>query len=214
MASAEELRRFKEQHTDAAVVTYVNSTAEVKAESDICCTSSNAEKIVRSNPVEQEIIFVPDQNLGQYVKDRTGRDIILWPGFCIVHHLLVTPMDIAERKADYPDALVLVHPECTPEVTELADFVGSTSQILTYCRTSEEKRFIIGTETGIIYPLKKQNPDKEFIPASENMVCRNMKKITLDKVIACMENRSGKIEIASDIHEKALAPIKRMLEVS
>lgn len=219
MAGAGELRKMKKKHPDAAVVSYVNSTAAVKAESDICCTSSNAVKIVESFPEEKPIIFVPDQNLGRYVKDKTGRDMLLWDGFCLVHHLFVTPEDIIKRREEYPDAVVLVHPECPPEVTREADFIGSTAQILKYCReaaagTGGTKTFIIGTEKGILYPLKQQNPGVEFIPASENMVCRNMKKITLEKVLTSMEEETGEVTVPADIMERALAPIQLMLERS
>ena len=214
MAGADELRKMKQEHPGAVVVTYVNSTAAVKAESDICCTSSNAVKIVESIPPDKEIIFVPDRNLGRYVQEKTGRDMLLWDGFCLVHHLCVTPDDIRKRKEEYPDAEVLVHPECPPEITAEAGFVGSTGQILKYCRERGEGTYIIGTETGILYPLRRENPDARFVPASEKMVCRNMKKITVDKVLASLEERREEIVIPASIREQALEPIQKMIERS
>ncbi len=214
MARAEDLGAIKEKHSGAAVVTYVNSTAAVKAESDICCTSSNAVKIVESFPKEREIIFVPDQNLGLYVMQQTGRELFLWPGYCPVHHIKVTAADIMEKKEAFPNAEIVVHPECPPEITGLADFVGSTSQIIDYCASSASSEFIIGTEKGILYPLRKKSPEKTFVAASERMVCQNMKKITLEKIAACMEEKSGKVEIPAEVREGAYKPIKRMLELS
>jgi len=214
MARAEDLRAIEGKHEGAAVVTYVNSSAAVKAESDICCTSSNAVKIVESVSKEREIIFVPDQNLGLYVMQQTGRELFLWPGYCPVHHLKVTTADIVEKKDAYPDAEVVVHPECPPEITGLADFVGSTSQIIQYCGSSKADSFIVGTEKGILYPLQKRNPGKAFVAASERMVCDDMKKITLEKIAACMEERSGEVKISPEIREKAYKAIKRMIELS
>jgi quinolinate synthase len=214
MAGADELRKMKQEHPGAVVVTYVNSTAAVKAESDICCTSSNAVKIVESVPTDKEIIFVPDQNLGKYVQQQTGRDLVLWEGYCPVHHLFVTPEDIRQRKEEYPDAEVLVHPECPPEITAEADFVGSTAQILKYCRERGVGAYIIGTETGILYPLRRENPDALFIPASDKMVCRNMKKITVEKVFHALENKGEEVTVPADIKEHALVPIQKMIERS
>jgi len=218
MATADSLKEMKKDHPGSVVITYVNSTAAVKAESDICCTSSNAVKIVESIPADREIIFVPDQNLGKYVAKKTGRDLIFWEGFCLVHHLRVTKDDILDRRAEYPDAKVLVHPECPPEITEIADFVGSTSQILQFCKTgakeNSKSQFIIGTEKGILHPLRKTNSDALFIPANEDMICRNMKKITLDKVVGSMENKHEVVTIPESIRESALLPIKKMLEGS
>jgi quinolinate synthase len=157
MITADQLRQLKQKHEGALVVCYVNSSAEVKAESDYCCTSANAVQLVNTLPKDRQIIFVPDQNLGQFVAEKTGRDIILWPGWCHVH-VLITKEDINLAKAKYPNALVLAHPECTKPVREIADEVLSTSQMLKFVKQSSAKRFIIATEAGIIHPLKKQNP--------------------------------------------------------
>ena len=213
MAEAEDLRRMKEDHPDAVVVTYVNSTAAVKAESDICCTSSNAVRVVNTIPEDREIIFVPDQNLGKYVMEQTGRGLILWPGYCPVHHEKLRADDIRVKKQEYPDASVLVHPECTPEVTAIADFVGSTSQILSYAAESDKKRFIIGTEEGILYPLRERNPDKEFLLASDRMTCYNMKKIDLDILAKAMEEKRFPIDIEPAVAERAVRPIEKMVEL-
>ncbi len=219
MADADDLRAMKQKHPDAVVVTYVNSTAAVKAESDICCTSSNAVRIVESIPREREIIFVPDQNLGKYVQMKTGRDLILWDGYCPVHHRLVTVKDIHEKRKEYPDAEVLVHPECSLPIIQAADFVGSTAQILKYCRKKtaageRKKTYIIGTEKGILYPLQKENPEARFIPASERMVCGDMKKISLEKVHSALLEKKYEVTVPAEIHDKALAPITKMIERS
>jgi quinolinate synthase len=213
MVKPAELEKLKEEHPGAVVVCYINSNAEVKALSDICCTSSNARAIVESIPVDKEIIFIPDKYLGSYVAGQTGRQLILWPGFCVVHQRIL-PEHIIEQKKKHPHAPVLVHPECSGPVTRLADFVGSTGNIIAYCRESGEKEFIIGTEKGILHSLKKQNPEKNFFPASDLAVCRNMKKITLDKVLTSLETLQPVIEVSINTQEKALAPIKRMLEIS
>jgi len=213
MVRPEELLKLKEEHPDAVVVCYINSNAEVKAISDICCTSSNAKAVVQSIPEDKEIIFVPDKNLGRYVSEQTGRSLILWPGYCIVHQRIL-PEHIKERKKQHPDALVLVHPECSREVVLMADFVGSTSNILLYCKKSKEKKFIIGTEHGILHGLKKENPEKTFIPASDYAVCRNMKKITLDKVISSLKTLKPVVRVDHAIGERALKPVKRMLEIT
>lgn len=219
MADVSDLKTLKEKHPDASVVTYVNSTAAVKGESDICCTSSNAVKIVTSIPKEKEILFVPDQNLGQYVEMKTGRKMVLWEGFCPVHHLFVTLQDIHEKRREYPYAKVLVHPECPPSVLKTADFVGSTAQILQYCREATERgegrtRYIIGTEKGILYPLQKQNPDALFVPASDKMTCKNMKKITLEKVLTSLREKRFEVTIPEDLRDRALRPIQKMLKRS
>ncbi|MBN2531605.1 MAG: quinolinate synthase NadA [Spirochaetales bacterium] len=212
MARPEELLKLKEQHPGAVVVCYINSNAEVKALSDICCTSSNAQAVVESIPGDREIIFVPDRHLGEYIAEITGRPLILWPGYCIVHQRIL-PEYVAEEKKIHPAALVLVHPECPKEVVDMADFVGSTGKIIKFCRESGAKEFIIGTEQGILHQLKKQNPEKSFIPASDFAVCRNMKKITLEKVLSSLETLSPVIRVDEAIRDDALAPIMRMLEI-
>ena len=210
MVSPQRLRKLKDEHPDAAVITYINSTAAVKAETDICCTSSNAVKVVNSVPEGREILFVPDKNLGRWVMEKTGRDMILWQGYCPTHHLVI-PEHIEEMKKKHPGALVLVHPECSKEVADTADFVGSTEQIVKYSTGSPARSFIIGTEEGILHRLKKFNPDKEFYLASEIMVCANMKLITLESVLRSMERKETVIELSPELMEKAKRPIERML---
>ncbi|MBN2442573.1 MAG: quinolinate synthase NadA [Spirochaetales bacterium] len=212
MVKPAELMKLKEEHPDAVVVCYINSNAEIKALSDICCTSSNARSVVESIPEDKQIIFIPDKYLGKYVAEKTGRPLILWPGFCIVHQRIL-PEHVLEKKTAYPNALVLVHPECSGRVIALADFVGSTGKIIAYCRESKEKEFIICTEMGILHALRQNNPDKIFIQASEHAVCRNMKKITLDKVITSLETLQPIIEVNTNIQKDALKPIQRMLEI-
>ena len=212
MITAEQLRQLKRKHPDALVVCYVNSPAEVKAESDYCCTSANAVEVVQSLPADRPIIFVPDQHLGRFVMDKTGRDLILWPGYCPTH-VVITEEDIKNAKAKYPDALVLAHPECTEPVKELADQLLSTGQMLKFVKTSDAKRFIIATEIGIIHSLRKQNPQAEFIPASDRAVCPNMKKITLDKVIGSLEDMQYKVTVPEEIRIRAKKSLDRMVEI-
>lgn len=212
MITAEQLRQLKRKHPDALVVCYVNSPAEVKAESDYCCTSANAVEVVKSLPADRPIIFVPDQHLGRFVMDKTGRDLMLWPGYCPTH-VVITEDDIKNAKAKYPDALVLAHPECTEPVKELADQLLSTGQMLRFVKTSTAKQFIIATEVGIIHSLKKQNPRAEFIPASERAVCPNMKKITLDKVVGSLEDMQFKVTVPEEIRIKAKKSLDRMVEI-
>jgi quinolinate synthase len=212
MITAEQLRKLKQEHPDALVVCYVNSTAEVKAESDYCCTSANAVELVSSLPKDKQILFVPDQHLGQFVADRTGRDIVLWPGYCR-SHVMITEDDIKTAKAKYPDAIVMAHPECSEPVKELSDELLSTGQMLKFAAESTAKQFIIATETGIIHTLKKQNPEAEFIPASNRAVCPNMKKITLEKIIWALEDMQYKISVPEAIREKAKIALDKMVEI-
>ena len=212
MITAEQLRKLKQEHPDALVVCYVNSTAEVKAESDYCCTSANAVELVSSLPKDRQIIFVPDQHLGRFVADRTGRDIVLWPGYCR-SHIMITEDDIKTAKAKYPDAIVMAHPECSEPVKELSDELLSTGQMLKFAAESTAKQFIIATETGIIHTLKKQNPKAEFIPASNRAVCPNMKKITLEKIIWALEDMQYKISVPEAIREKAKIALDKMVEI-
>jgi quinolinate synthase len=211
MITAEQLVKLKQEHPDALVVCYVNSTAEVKAESDYCCTSANAVEIVNSLPQDRRIIFVPDQHLGRFVAERTGRDLILWPGYCTTH-VRITEDDIKQARAKYPDAIVMAHPECSEPVKELADELLSTGQMLKLAARSDAKRFIVATEIGIIHALKKQNPDAEFYPASERAVCPNMKKITLDKVIGSLEDMQYQITVPEPIRTRAKKSLDRMVE--
>jgi quinolinate synthase len=212
MITAEQLRELKQQHPDALVVCYVNSSAEVKAESDYCCTSSNAVEIVNSLPENGEIIFVPDRHLGQHVIEQTGREQILWPGYCHVH-VLITEEDINNKKTKYPDAVVMVHPECTEPVKALADEIVSTGGMLKFVAKSPAKQFIIGTETGMIHALKRQNPDSEFIAASNRAVCPNMKRITLEKILWALEDMQYKITIPEPIRVKAQKALDRMVGI-
>jgi len=212
MITAQQLRQLKQKHPGALVVCYVNSSAEVKAASDYCCTSANAVEVVRSLPPDKRIIFVPDQHLGRFAAERTGRDLILWPGYCHVH-VAITEDDISRAKTKYPDAVVMAHPECTEPVKELADQILSTSQMLRYVEQSTAERFIVATETGMIHALKKQDPRAEFIAASDRAVCPNMKKITLDKIIASLEDMQYKVTVPEDIRRRAKKSLDRMVQV-
>ncbi len=212
MVTAEQLRQLKSKYPRAFVVCYVNSPAEVKAESDYCCTSANAVEMVKSMPQDRPIIFVPDQHLGRFVMDRTGRDLVLWPGYCPTH-VVITEDDIRNTKKRFPDAVVMAHPECTEPVKALADQLLSTGQMLKFVKNSTAKRFVVATEVGIIHALKKQNPQAEFIPASERAVCPNMKKITLDKVIGALEDMQYKITVPEQIRVKAKKSLDRMVQI-
>lgn len=212
MINAEQLRELKEQYPDALVVCYVNSTAEVKAESDYCCTSANAVEVVNSLPADKRIIFVPDRNLGQFVAERTGRDLVLWPGYCTTH-VVITADDIANARAEHPDAIVMAHPECTSPVRAVADELLSTGQMLKFAAAGGARQYIIATEIGIIHALKKQNAQAEFFPATERAICPNMKKITLDKVIGSLEDMEHKITVGDDIRIKAKKALDRMVEI-
>ena len=212
MITAEQLRQLKKKNPDALVVCYVNSTAEVKAESDYCCTSANAVEVVNSLPEDKPIIFVPDQHLGQFVAERTGRKLVLWPGYCTTH-VLITVDDIQAARAKYPDAIVMAHPECTEPVKEASDELLSTGQMLKFAAKNTAKRFIIATEMGIIHTLKKQNPETEFFPATERAICPNMKKITLDKIIGSLQEMQYKITVPETISIKAKKALDRMVEI-
>ena len=212
MITAGQLRRLKSEHPGALVVCYVNSTADVKAESDYCCTSANAVDLVESLPKDKKIIFVPDQHLGRFVADKTKRNLILWPGYC-TSHVVITDDDITDAKKKYPDALVLVHPECSEPVTALADRILSTGGMLRFVKAGSAKRFIIGTEIGIIHALKKVNPNAEFIAASKRAVCPNMKKITLEKLLWSLEDNKFIITVPEDIRIKAKKALDRMIEI-
>jgi quinolinate synthase len=212
MITAEQLRKLKHEHPDALVVCYVNSSAEVKAESDYCCTSANAVEVVKSLPMDKQIIFVPDQHLGRFVIEKTGRDLILWPGYCVTH-IVITEEDIKNAKVKYPDAIVMTHPECTEPVKDLSDQILSTGQMLKFAKKSTAKRFIIATEIGIIHALKKQNPEADFIAASDRAICPNMKKITLDKIIGSLEDMQYEVTVPDEIRIKAQKAIDRMVAI-
>jgi quinolinate synthase len=211
MVTAEGLREKKREHPGAVVVCYVNSPAAVKAESDICCTSANAVAVVESLDTP-EILFVPDQYLGHYAAERTGRKMILWPGFCPTHANIM-PGRIEELKREHPGARVVVHPECRPEVIALADEVASTGGMCRYARRDDVTEMIVGTEKGIIHRLKKENPGKKFIPVSERTVCPNMKLITLEKVLWCLEEMSPEVKVPEETRLRAKAAVDKMLRV-
>lgn len=212
MVTAEALKKTKEKYPDAAVVCYVNSTAAVKAESHICCTSSNAVKVVRSIS-QEKILFVPDKNLAGYVSERVPeKQIIPWEGFCLVH-MRTSAEDVRMAKTAHPDAEVLVHPECPPEVVRLADFTGSTSGILKRARESSSTKMIIGTEMGLLYRLQKENPYKKYYLLSKGLVCANMKKTRLEDVLRALEKEEHIIEVDEEIRQKAIRSLDRMLEV-
>ncbi|MCG2677785.1 quinolinate synthase NadA [bacterium] len=211
MITVQELRKKKEENPQAAVVCYVNSSAEVKAESDICCTSANGIGVVNSLK-ENRILFVPDGHLGRYLASKTKKEFIFWKGFCPTHYNLLSE-DILRAKEEHPQAKVLVHPECRLSVIDLADEALSTNGILEYVKKSEAKEFIIGTEMGIIHRLKKENPNKKFYPASENLICPSMKLITLKEIAQSLEEMRYKIEIPEEIRKRAKKSLNRMLAV-
>lgn len=213
MITAAQLNALKAQHPGAVVITYVNSSAAVKAETDICCTSSNAMKVAETVEKDKEIIFVPDKYLGTYISGRLGREFILWDGFCPTH-IQITKQDILLQKERHPDAEVLVHPECTPEVTGVADAVRSTEGICRYAENSDARKFIIGTEIGILYRLRKENPGKLFFPASEKAVCPNMKRTTIEKILSCLDGLKNPVRVPDDIANRARASLTRMLSIS
>ncbi len=212
MVTAEALREEKKKYPGAVVVCYINSSAEVKAESDVCCTSSNALNVINSIK-EKDIIFVPDQNLGSYVaKNVPDKNIILWKGFCITHHKIKTD-EVIKMKEMHPDALLLIHPECRPELVDMADYVGSTKQIIDYANSSNNEKFIIGTEMGVLYKLRKDNPEKTFYLMSQGLLCPNMKKTSLQSVFNALNDMKYKIELDEDIRLKAKKSLDRMLQV-
>ncbi len=213
MIEPEDVLALKKEYPQAVVVCYVNSSAAVKAVSDYCCTSSNSINLVRNIP-EKEIIFIPDNNLGSYVaKQVPEKKIILWKGFCPIHHRL-TKKDMENVKKEHPHAPILVHPECRPEVLTKADFVGSTSHILKYARESKVKQFIIGTEMGVRYRLKKENPDKQFIMLSPRLLCPDMKKTKLEDVYQALEEMKNQIHVDEEISKKAVMALNKMLQYS
>jgi len=211
MITAERLRAKKQEHPQAVVVCYINSSAEVKAESDICCTSANAVKVVESLDA-QEILFVPDQYLGHYISARTGKKMILWPGFCPTH-VRIKPERMKELRQEYPQAQVVVHPECTPEVIALADEVLSTGGMCRYAQRDEVREMVVGTEIGIIHRLRKENPTKRFIPVSEQAICPDMKLITLEKVLWSLQEMNPVVKVTEGIQLRAKAAVDKMLKI-
>lgn len=209
MADVESLKKLKEKYPEAAVVCYVNSSAEIKAESDICCTSSNAVEIVNSVEADK-VIFLPDQNLANFVEQKTEKEIIKWDGYCPVHHQ-VKKQDVKRMKKKYPEALVAVHPECKTEVLKEADFVGSTAAILDYAKNTEAKEIIIGTELGLLDRLKKENKEKKFYLLSPHLICQNMKKNSLKKTYSSLKKMETIIEIDEKTRLKAASALEKML---
>ncbi|GIP19620.1 quinolinate synthetase [Paenibacillus montaniterrae] len=211
MVNVDGLRKLKAQHPNATVVTYINSSADVKAETDICCTSANAVKVV--NSVESdEVIWVPDKNLGHYVQQHTDKKMIIWEGYCNTHDML-TVKDVEEMKAKHPNAQFVVHPECRPEVVALGDFVGSTTAIIKYCKESPCQEFIVGTEDGTGYQLRLDSPNKQFHFASKYLVCPNMKVNNLKKLVKCLETMQPQIYVPPHIADQARQSLERMLLV-
>lgn len=213
-----EFAAFKAAHPDHLVVSYINCSAEIKAMSDIICTSSNSVKIVNQIPRDQPIIFAPDKNLGRYVMEQTGRDLVLWQGTCIVHETF-SEKKIVQLQIQHPEAEIIAHPECETSILRHANYIGSTTALLNYCQESSSPEFIVATESGIIHQMEKQAPGKTFIPAppEENCACNecpHMRLNTLEKLYLAMKNRTPEITMSEDIRVAALQPIQRMLEIS
>lgn len=217
-APTEAFRKFKEAHPDHVVISYINCTAEIKALSDIICTSGNVEKIIDSLPEDQPIIFAPDKNLGAYVNKQTGRDMLLWDGSCMVHEIFSLEKILALKQA-HPEALLLAHPECEEIILKEADFVGSTTQILKFSKQSSAREFIVATESGILHQMEKDSPDKTFIPAPPNNACAcndcpYMKLNTLEKLYLCMKYQLPEIKMDEQLRLAAKKPIDRMMDIS
>lgn len=213
-----EFKAFKEAHKDHIVISYINCTAEIKALSDIICTSSNALAIVESLPKDQKIIFAPDKNLGAYISKKTGREMVLWNGACMVHELFDLEK-LLNLKIKHPDAEVIAHPECEAKILDYADFIGSTTALLNYSKKSKNKKFIVVTETGILYQMQKNSPEKTFIPAPPDNSCAcnecpYMKRNTLEKIYIALKYEEPEIRMENTLMEKSLQPILRMLELS
>ena len=211
-------KKFIEDHPGHKVISYINCTAEVKALSDVICTSSNAVKIVESFSKDQPLIFAPDKNLGAYINNMTGRNMVLWDGICIVHDILSTEK-VIQLKLENHDAKLIAHPECKDVVLKLADFVGSTTQLINYVKTDRSKKFIVATETGILHKMKQEAPEKEFIivPSDETCACNDcpfMKMNTMEKLYLCMKDEKPEIKMSGVLMDKARGSIMRMLEIS
>lgn len=209
MADLETLEKMKAEYPEAEVVSYVNSSAEIKAASDICCTSSNAVKIVNSLAAEK-IIFLPDKNLGSYVAQQTDKEIIFWEGYCPTHHRVMS-VDVKRMRKQYPQALLAVHPECRKEVVEAADFAGSTAGILKFAKESKAQEIIVGTELGLLYRLKAENPAKKFRLLSPKLICQNMKRNSLKKIYKALKNMETAVELKEEVRVKAAEALNKML---
>ena len=213
MINYKQVLEFKAKHPDIPVVCYVNSTAEVKSECDLCCTSSNAVQVVKSLNAEK-ILFLPDQHLGKWVEKQLGNlEVITYPGCCPIHEQ-ISPEEIANIRSKYPEALVLVHPECEMSVSLMADYVGSTAGIMNFVKNSDNSSFVIVTEKGVVDRLERDYPEKEFIPIRENLVCPSMKMTTLEDILNVLENETNEIVVDKEIAKKAVKCIDRMLEAS
>ncbi|MCP4632183.1 MAG: quinolinate synthase NadA [candidate division Zixibacteria bacterium] len=213
MINARQLKNLKTSYPDAVVVCYVNSTAEVKAEVDYCCTSANAPKVIEAIEKDRQIIFVPDKYLGAWTAKQTGREMILWEGFCPTHRRIL-PENFVEMRAKHPNAVVIAHPECVPEVTDMADYVRSTSGMLKVPGEVDAKEFIIATEIGMLHPLRKAHPDRIFYPASELADCPNMKLNSLEKLLWVLEDMQPEITVPDEIRIRALKSIERMVSIT
>jgi len=211
MATAEQVREYRKKYPKALFICYVNSSIEVKAECDLCCTSANASNLVRQIPQEQEIVFLPDRNLGANVEKQCQRTMILWPGFCPTHAKMIPDL-IMQGRAAHPGAPIIVHPECDISVTGLADEALSTGGMLRYARTSQAATIIVGTEVGLLHRLRNENPDKKFIPLWEHAICPNMKLTTLSDIMTALENMAPEITVEEEIRKRAEIPLRRMLE--
>lgn len=217
-APADQFREFRNRYPDHIVISYINCSAEIKALSDIICTSSNAQKIIESLPAEQPIIFAPDKNLGAYLKKKTGRDMVLWNGSCMVHEIF-SLQKILKLKEAHPEAKIIAHPECEDPVLRVADYIGSTTGLLKFTMRDGAKEYIVVTETGILHQMEKNSPEKTFIPAPPNNSCAcndcpHMKLNTLEKLYLCMEYEEPELLMEEDLRVQARKPIDRMLEIS
>ena len=213
MVNLKQLQEIKDRYDDLAVVCYINSTAEVKTHSDVCVTSANAVKIVRKLP-NQNIFFIPDGNLGRYVAEQVPeKNVMLNDGYCPIHAAM-TREAVLRAKGAHPEAAFLVHPECTRELLEEADYIGSTSGIIQYASESDRQEFLIGTEIGVFCELKKRNPEKQFYTLTDQQICWDMKKITLEKVAEVLRNESNEVQISETVRQQAMRPLERMLELA
>lgn len=213
MVTPSALKEMQAKHPGCVTVTYVNSSAAVKALSDVCCTSANAVEVVRQVPEDRTVLFVPDQNLGSFVANKLNRELVLWPGFCPTHHRIL-PETVEEARAAHPGARLVVHPECRPAVVAMADAVDSTTGILRYCRESDAEEFLVGTEIGILHRLEKENPGKVFHALAPTMTCPNMKRNNLERILWCLQDMAPQVEVPPETAESARRPIERMLEIT
>jgi len=212
MAEAKNVKKFIDMNPEHLIVCYINSSVDVKALADVCVTSSNAVNIVNKLPADKPIMFIPDQNLGHYIKKQTGRNIDSWDGMCPIHHLQITTQDVHKARLMYPGHVVIVHPECTPSVVELADFVGSTKQLADYA--IDHNRVVIGTELGLIKMLQDQYPEKSIYALSDKAICQNMKKTSLTDVLDTLQYELNETSIQESVFESAMKPIRKMMELS